>query len=95
MVFPLNRIVDMLHRLLWICSNSWPNSASDNDHALNYVRSGHLNQVLYHSFKVVFQRIPIIGITVYSIYSTVKAYTPWGNVTRQQKEDGYDDAFDE
>ena len=28
--FPLNRNVHMLHRLLWICSNSWQSSDSDN-----------------------------------------------------------------
>jgi hypothetical protein len=31
-VFPLNRNVHMLHRLLWICSNSWQSSDSDNNH---------------------------------------------------------------
>ena len=32
-VLPLKRNVYMLHRLLWICSNSWQSSDSDNDHA--------------------------------------------------------------
>ena len=61
----------LLHRLPWICSNSWQNSDSDNDHAFTY--GARTLALLNQSFEDGVQRIPIIGITVYMcIYSTIQ-----------------------
>jgi hypothetical protein len=91
--FPAQPQLCMLRRLLWICSNSWRNSALDNDHAFMY-------GARTMSFEGVFQRC-IPAYSDYRHYGIQSIYIVHSRPIRlgemlpgDKKEDRYDDACD-